>query len=96
MVLRHKRTLNQTAEVKLKLYALVSVEPKIGYNELGRRLGIDPHTAKKYRNEWDTLKERVKTKFVEEVEKNAQEKVSIIQTIRKSVSDYFNLNKKEG
>jgi len=83
MVIKPKRNRNQIAEVKLQMLQIISKDPNISYNELSRRLGINNHTAKKYRDQLDAMQGRIKTEITQSIEQKVEEKVSIWQTLRK-------------
>ena len=85
MVIKPKRNRNQVAEVKLQMLQIISKDPNISYNELSRRLGINNHTAKKYRDQLDAMQGRIKTEITQSIEQKVEEKVSIWQTLRKTL-----------
>ena len=85
MVIKPKRNRNQVAEVKLQMLQIISKDPNISYNELSRRLGINNHTAAKYRRELDAMQGRIKTEITQSIEKKVEEKVGIWQTLRKTL-----------
>ena len=86
MVIKPKRNRNQVAEVKLHMLEIISKDPNIGFNELSRRLGINNHTAAKYRRELDAMQGRIKTEITQSIEQKVEEKVSIWQTLRRIMS----------
>jgi len=96
MVIKPKRNRNQVAEVKLQMLQIISKDPNISYNELSRRLGINNHTAKKYRDQLDAMQGRIKTEITQSIEQKVEEKAGILQTLSRAVSKYFNLNEKAG
>ena len=83
MVIKPKKNRNQIAEIKLKMLEIITADPHIGYNELSRRLGINNHTAKKYKVELEGMKYRIKEEVRAEVNEQVQTKVGIWQKITK-------------
>jgi len=85
MVIKPKRKRNQVAEVKIQMLQIISKDPNISYNELSRRLGINNHTAKKYRLEIDEALSRIRTEVKTELNERVEEKKGIWQKIAKTL-----------
>ena len=83
MVIKPKKNRSEIADIKLKMLGIITQDPHIGYNELSRRLGINNHTAKKYKVELEGVTGRIREEVRAEVKERVEVKVGIWQKVTK-------------